>query len=593
MTVRRRQTKSELRLRRAGGMRRRGDRKPRPNAIVDCGWGRVLFAQTFDHPADIIEALRAEARDQRDIVMYVTDPHVLIAGAPNELFLDPSHTYRLHLATYRPASRTPVGFAVRRMGGELDVEAINRLYGLHRMVQLRPGFDAAADASGSLTLYVAEDLETQEIIGSVTGINHLRAFDDPERGCSLWCLAVDSQTGHAGVGEELVRRLAEHYIARGLEYLDLSVLHDNEGAIGLYEKLGFVRVPLFAVKRKNPINERLFTGPDPAQDMNPYARIIVDEARRRGIGVEVIDAAGALFELSSGGRTIRCRESLSDLTSAVSCAICDDKALTRRLVSAAGIRVTDQADADDGEAIAALLARRGSVVVKPARGEQGRGVAVDLDSADAVREAIANARAVCDRVIVESYHEGVDLRLVIIDFRLVAAAVRRPAEVTGNGRDAVRTLIERQSRRRSTVTGGESAIPLDAETRRCVARAGLGLDEVLEEGRTIRVRGAANLHTGDTIHDCTPTVHPKLVEAGETIARLIDIPVVGVDLIVGDPTGPDYVFIEANERPGLANHEPQPTAQRFIDLLFPLSMPEAAREAATARRRRKNGARED
>jgi D-alanine-D-alanine ligase-like ATP-grasp enzyme len=32
---------------------------------------------------------------------------------------------------------------------------------------------------------------------------------------------------------------------------------------------------------------------------------------------------------------------------------------------------------------------------------------------------------------------------------------------------------------------------------------------------------------------------------------------------------PEYVIIEANERPGLANHEPQPTAERFVDLLFP------------------------
>ena len=42
----------------------------------------------------------------------------------------------------------------------------------------------------------------------------------------------------------------------------------------------------------------------------------------------------------------------------------------------------------------------------------------------------------------------------------------------------------------------------------------------------------------------------------------------------------DYVFIEANERPGLANHEPQPTAERFVDLLFPQSVPPAARLAA-------------
>ncbi len=41
--------------------------------------------------------------------------------------------------------------------------------------------------------------------------------------------------------------------------------------------------------------------------------------------------------------------------------------------------------------------------------------------------------------------------------------------------------------------------------------------------------------------------------------------------MVKAPDQPDYAFIEANERPGLANHEPQPTAERFIDLLFPAS----------------------
>ena len=42
-----------------------------------------------------------------------------------------------------------------------------------------------------------------------------------------------------------------------------------------------------------------------------------------------------------------------------------------------------------------------------------------------------------------------------------------------------------------------------------------------------------------------------------------------MDLLVPDPAAPEHVFIEANERPGLANHEPQPTAERFVDLLFP------------------------
>jgi GNAT-family acetyltransferase (TIGR03103 family) len=317
--------------------------------------------------------------------------------------------------------------------------------------------------------------------------------------------------------------------------------------------------------------------------MNPYARIIINEARRRGIAVEVIDAPGGLFELTFGGRRVRCRESLTDLTTAVALSICDDKAVTRRLVEAAGVRVPDEIEASDMSAVGAMLEKHGSLVVKPARGEQGRGVAVDLDSLEDVERALEAARQHSDRVLVESFHRGEDLRLIVIGFQFVAAAIRRPATIVGDGRYTVRQLIERQSRRRAAATGGESRIPLDQETERCVRQAGYTLDDVPPKGKSFPVRKAANLHTGGTIHDVTARVHPSLVTAAEAVARAIQIPVVGVDFIVNSPAEPDYVFIEANERPGLANHEPQPTAERFIDLLFPLSMPDPA-----ARRRRVN-----
>jgi GNAT-family acetyltransferase (TIGR03103 family) len=563
--------------------------QPRPNSLVEVGWGRVLFAHTFADPKDLLQELRAEGADQRDIAMYVVDPHVVLAAAPAELFLDPSHTYRLNLATYRRSRRKPSGFFVRRMIPDTDADAVNRLYALHRMVQVRPDFFAEQYSAGSrlITYFVAEDEETGAVIGTVTGIDHAAAYDDPECGSSLWTLAVDPQTPHPGVGEALIRWLAEHYQTRGAAYMDLSVMHDNKGAIRLYEKLGFHRVPVFAVKRRNVINERLFIGDDPAKAMNPYARIIIDEARRRGIDVDVIDAAGGLFELRFGGRHIRCRESLSELTSAVALSICDDKAMTRRIVAAAGVQVPDEIEAGDPDAVWAMLEKHGSLVVKPARGEQGRGVAVDLDTMEDVEKAIAAASQNSNRVLVESYHSGEDLRLIVIGFKLVAAAIRRPATIVGNGRQSVRELIEHQSRRRAAATGGESRIPLDQETERCVIKAGYTLDAVPPEGEAFAVRKAANLHTGGTIHDVTSAVHPRLVEAAIRVARAIDIPVVGVDFIVSSPAKPDYVFIEANERPGLANHEPQPTAERFIDLLFPLSMP-----ASAGRPRRRNASKD-
>ena len=63
---------------------------------------------------------------------------------------------------------------------------------------------------------------------------------------------------------------------------------------------------------------------------------------------------------------------------------------------------------------------------------------------------------------------GDDLRIIVIGGRVVAGAVRRPAMVKGNGKSTIAALIEAQSRRRGAATGGESKIPMDAETERFV-----------------------------------------------------------------------------------------------------------------------------
>jgi len=560
--------------------RQRAPRVPDLRVALDCGWGRLLFAQTFPDAHSLADALAEEGPERRDIAGWVREPHLVLAAAPQALFLDPSHTFRLDLSTYRASRKRPRGFVVRWVTSQADADAVNRIYLAHRMVTVPPEFMFSHRDSRTIVYLVAEDEVTGQVIGTVTGVDHLRAFDDPERGSSLWCLAVDPQAARPLVGETLVRRLAEYFQARGAATMDLSVMASNRQAIELYEKLGFTRLPVFTVKRKNAINEKLFVGAPPEAELNPYARIIVDEARRRGIGVEVVDAEGGFFRLSSGGRSILCRESLSELTSAVAMSLCDDKAATRRAVARAGVRVPEAIEYDTRDNLERFLQRHGSVAVKPARGEQGRGVSVGLETIEEAMAAVERARAHCDRVLIEQCVTGEDLRLIVIGYKLVAAAIRRPARVIGDGASPIRELIERQSRRRGAATGGESKIPLDAETERCVAKAGFGMDDVLPSGLEINVRKAANLHTGGTIHDVTDEVHPSLVDAAIRAARALDVPVTGIDFMVRSPRQPGYWFIEANERPGLANHEPQPTAERFIDLLFPQSMPTAVKQAA-------------
>lgn len=539
---------------------------------VHCGWGRLLIGHTYPDPAQLAEAMLDEQPGERDIALYVAAPQQLLAQAPQQLFLDPSDTLRLWFTDYRPAQRVFRGFRIRRAQAEGDWQAINTLYQARGMMPVNPELLTPRHLGGPV-YWIAEDEDTGAVIGSVMGLNHSKAFDDPEHGSSLWCLAVSPQCSRPGVGEVLVRHLVEHFMSRGLAYLDLSVMHDNRQAKRLYQKLGFRNLPTFAVKRRNGINQELFLGPGPEAGLNPYARIIVNEALRRGIEVQVDDASAGLFTLSLGGRRIRCRESLSDLTSAVTMTLCQDKRLTRKVLHDAGLQVPAQQLAGNADDNLAFLEEHGAVVVKPVDGEQGQGVAVNLTEYDEISQAVEHARRFDSRVLLESFHAGFDLRILVIGFEVVAAAIRHPAEVIGDGKHTIKALIEAQSRRRQAATGGESRIPMDEETERTLRACGLGFEDVLPAGQRLAVRRTANLHTGGTLEDVTEQLHPVLADAAVRAARALEIPVVGLDLMVRDAQQPDYVIIEANERAGLANHEPQPTAERFVDLLFPHSQP--------------------
>ena len=69
----------------------------RDDVVLELGWGRLIFGQTFADPAKLADVLRQEGQGRRDICIYAREPHVLVSKAPAELFIDPSHTYRWRL----------------------------------------------------------------------------------------------------------------------------------------------------------------------------------------------------------------------------------------------------------------------------------------------------------------------------------------------------------------------------------------------------------------------------------------------------------------------------------------------------------------
>ena len=180
--------------------------------IQDLGWGRLVFGQTFDDPGELGTALRAEASGRRDIGMYLEAPHVFVALNPQDFFIDPSFTYRLNLT--EPLAYLPPelpGVTVRPVQSIADCAAINEIYLQCRMVPADIDLMWHNSQSEQHMIYlVAVEDDTGAVVGTVTGIDHLQLFDDPENGSSLWCLAVSPTLCRPGAGGLLVHQMRRH-----------------------------------------------------------------------------------------------------------------------------------------------------------------------------------------------------------------------------------------------------------------------------------------------------------------------------------------------------------------------------------------------
>ena len=223
--------------------------------------------------------------------------------------------------------------------------------------------------------------------------------------------------------------------------MDLSVTHDNAAAIAALREAGLPagRRCWRSSARTRSTNRCSPHPPETVDDLNPYARIIADEAMRRGIRVEVLDAGAGRCGCPTAAAAVVTRESLSEFTSAVAMSRCDDKRLTRRIVGEAGImvRAGRLATFDEADHDVPRRGRRRGGQTDPGRAGQGhhRRRRRDADELDA---ALARAREQHPDVLIEQRAEGDDLRLVVIDGKVVAAAVRRPAEIVGTGTHTVR-----------------------------------------------------------------------------------------------------------------------------------------------------------
>jgi cyanophycin synthetase len=144
----------------------------------------------------------------------------------------------------------------------------------------------------------------------------------------------------------------------------------------------------------------------------PSTQAILDEAVSRDIPWIRLNQY-SLVQLGQGVHQKRIRATMTSSTSAIAVDIASDKDLTGRLLSAAGLPVPKAESIRTEDQAVSVANRIGyPVVVKPLDGNHGRGVCLDLQGEQDVRDAFAIAEGESRRgyVIVEYIMTGRDYR---------------------------------------------------------------------------------------------------------------------------------------------------------------------------------------
>jgi len=300
---------------------------------------------------------------------------------------------------------------------------------------------------------------------------------------------------------------------------------------------------------------------DEDERLGPSTGSIVQAAMARGIPYRRL-TSGSLVQFGWGSRQRRIQAAETDRSSAIAESIAQDKELTKRLLDAAGVPVPTGRPVKDAEDAWAAAREIGSpVVVKPQDGNQGKGVAVNIETREQVMTAYAVAATISSNVIVERFLPGHDYRMLVVGDRLVAAARREPPQVIGDGVRSVRQLVEQVNsdpRRGDGHATSLTKIRFDDIALARLATQGYTADSVLPKGARAILRNNANLSTGGTATDVTDDVHPEMAACAVAAAQMVGLDICGIDVVCDSVLKPLQEqgggIVEVNAAPGLRMH---------------------------------------
>lgn len=257
------------------------------------------------------------------------------------------------------------------------------------------------------------------------------------------------------------------------------------------------------------------------------------------------------------------------------------KERTKQALIAAGVsvprgRVFDRSQMAEAADFVAELG--GALCVKPNRGMQGILVFPERRGPAAVA-AFAKVAGRFAEILIEESVPGDVIRYYYVHPRAVAVKISRPANIVGDGRSNIMTLIaEKNCEKRARNLPGVFPIVIDHELVAILDRHDLTLDSIPPAGQGIAVRLTSATEAGSDSIECAGVAHASYARQVEAACAAIpELKNAAIDMKVLDmrqPAAPgNHWILEINSSPGVLPYHypwegrPQDVSGAVIDLL--------------------------
>ncbi len=207
-------------------------------------------------------------------------------------------------------------------------------------------------------------------------------------------------------------------------------------------------------------------------------------------------------------------------------------------------------------AISEFIPDHAPVVCKPLDGTDGKGILMDIMDAREVEAHWRAQRGEFGSFLLEEQVAGSDLRVQAIGGALVAACVRAPTTLVGNGRDRVKRLIQAKNETIGRLNP-ENKVEVDQQVLHMLSERGMNLDSIPAEGVELRIKKVANMAQGATAIDVTDQIHPRYGEWIGRIASSLQLSIFSLDAITSDHRADPSTHakvLEINAQPAWMHH---------------------------------------